>query len=93
MSSWEITAKVGLGRLRIPEPLTAWLPSRRQSTGCTPIAVEHGHVIGVSALPMHHRDPFDRLLVAQAQALDVPILTADPAIAAYDVEVLPIGSP
>jgi PIN domain nuclease of toxin-antitoxin system len=50
--------------------------------------IELDHVLRVATLPMHHRDPFDRLLVAQAQALGATIVTADPAIARYDVDVL-----
>jgi PIN domain nuclease of toxin-antitoxin system len=53
-----------------------------------PLAIEHGHALRVAALPPHHRDPFDRLLVAQAQIEDVPILTADSVFARYDVAVI-----
>ena len=55
----------------------------------TPLAIEHIHALRVEGLPLHHRDPFDRLLVAQAIELGVPILTADPAFTPYDVEILP----
>jgi PIN domain nuclease of toxin-antitoxin system len=52
------------------------------------MAIEHAHALRVAALPPHHRDPFDRLLVAQAQVEDVPILTADPVFARYDVSLI-----
>ena len=55
-----------------------------------PIGIKHRHPFGVSSRPPIHRDPFDRLLVAQAQDLQLPIMTADTKIAAYDVEVLMI---
>lgn len=87
-SSWEIAIKHALGRLALPEPPAAFVPSRIRATGVTPIAVEHTHTLGVSSLPHHHADPFDRLLVAQAIAYDVPIATADAAIRAYDVRTL-----
>jgi PIN domain nuclease of toxin-antitoxin system len=51
--------------------------------------VEHAHALRVADLPQHHTDPFDRLLVAQAQLLGVPIVTADPQLNAYEVEIIP----
>ena len=90
-SVWELAIKVGLGKLQIPEPVDTWVPSRVRATATSPIAVEHDHAVRVASLPDHHRDPFDRLLIAQAQALGVPILTADRAFGRYDVEVLSIG--
>jgi len=64
------------------------VPSRIRATGVTPIAIEHTHALGVAPLPKHHHDPFDRLLVAQALAYDVPIATADAALGAYDARIL-----
>lgn len=58
----------------------------------TPIGIEHTHALAVTRLPPHHRDPFDRLLVAQAQNYDVPIATADESLRAYDARILtPLG--
>jgi len=57
----------------------------------TPIAIEHAHVLAVAELPLHHRDPFDRLLIAQARALSVPVMTVDSAFNDYDVDVIKIG--
>lgn len=90
-SSWEIAVKVGVGRLALPEPPERWVPTRLRAMAATLVAVEHDHALRVAALPPHHRDPFDRLLVAQAQALDVPIMTADPLIGRYEVEVLAVA--
>ncbi len=87
-SAWEITIKYGLGKLSLPREPAIYVPERMRTSGTTPLAVEHAHVLRTGELPMHHRDPFDRLLVAQAQILDVPIVTSDPQIAAYDVEVV-----
>lgn len=58
--------------------------------GVTALSVAHDHVLETAQLPTHHRDPFDRLLIAQARLLQVPLLSADEAIDAYDVERLPI---
>lgn len=85
--SWEIAIKAQLGKLDLPEPPARYMASRLERHGATAISVEHDHALGVADLPPHHRDPFDRLLVAQARALGVPILTADHALGAYDVEI------
>lgn len=90
-SSWELAIKTASGRLRLPEPVEVYVPSRMAAVGLAGVAVEHQHALAVSTLPMHHRDPFDRLLIAQAMLLGVPILTADAAFDAYDVEVLKIA--
>jgi PIN domain nuclease of toxin-antitoxin system len=89
-STWEIAIKAGIGRLRLPEPVGRYVPDRMRRLGVTPVPVDHRHAAAVAELPRIHGDPFDRMLVAQAQALGVPILTADEAIARYDVEVLSI---
>jgi PIN domain nuclease of toxin-antitoxin system len=52
------------------------------------LPIEHVHVLRVAELPAHHADPFDRLLIAQAQIERMTLLTADPAIAAYEVEIM-----
>ena len=57
-------------------------------TGVTPLPIDHWHALRVAALPQHYRDPFDRLLIAQAQIEDIPIVTADPAFSLYEVDVL-----
>jgi PIN domain nuclease of toxin-antitoxin system len=85
-SSWEIAIKYALGKLPLPEPPTAYVPSRMASSGVTGLPIEHIHALRVCDLPSIHRDPFDRLLIAQAQVENLVILTADPKIVAYDVE-------
>lgn len=85
-SSWEIAIKHGLGRLVLPEPPASYVPKRVAALRAVPLAVEHAHALAVSTLPPLHRDPFDRLLVAQANLLGLTLLTADTALARYDVE-------
>jgi PIN domain nuclease of toxin-antitoxin system len=87
-SAWEIAIKHGLGKLRLPEPPATFVPTRLASLGVEAMAIEHQHALHVATLPPHHRDPFDRLLVAQAQLEDLPILTADPLLEAYDIKRL-----
>jgi len=87
-SSWEIAIKYALGKLPLPEPPSTYVPSRMQSSGVIGLAVEHAHALHVESLPPHHRDPFDRLLVAQAQLEALPILTADHVLALYSVTIV-----
>ncbi len=86
--SWEIAIKHQLGRLPLPEPPQHYVPARLRDVGAEPLPIEHAHALAVADLPPLHGDPFDRLLVAQAGVLDVPIVTADPAIARYAVRTL-----
>jgi len=69
---------------RDPERL---MPEWMARTGVTPLPVLHRHALHVCSLPIHHADPFDRLLVAQAQLEELTILTADRNLARYEVEV------
>jgi PIN domain nuclease of toxin-antitoxin system len=90
-SSWEIAIKYALGRLPLPEPPQRYVPSRMRAIGAVAVPIAHNHALAVAALPPLHSDPFDRLLIAQSQLLDVPILTADPTIAKYPVRTLLVG--
>ena len=84
VSIWEIAIKSALGKLDAP----ADLPGRIMQLGFEALPITPDHAWRVQDLPLHHRDPLDRLLIAQAQAERVPILTADPSFAAYDVPVV-----
>jgi PIN domain nuclease of toxin-antitoxin system len=88
VSAWEIAIKHGIGKLGLPEPPAVFVPSRVALLNMQVLAIELAHVLRVATLPPHHRDPFDRLLVAQAQADNLTILTADPALRAYDVDLM-----
>ncbi len=87
-SSWEIAIKYALGKLPLPTPPAEYVPEAMRRLVVEGLPVEHAHALAVAGLPAHHRDPFDRLLVAQAQQERLAILSADPALDAYDVEVL-----
>jgi PIN domain nuclease of toxin-antitoxin system len=89
-SIWEVAIKVALGRLDLPVPVPEWAERAASDLAAERLAVTQEHAAAVAALPRHHGDPFDRLLVAQARALSVPIITADADIGAYDVDVLPV---
>jgi PIN domain nuclease of toxin-antitoxin system len=85
-SSWEIAVKYALGKLPLPEPPDSYVPSRMLASGSRGLVVEHAHALRVAELPPHHRDPFDRLLVAQAQLEKLLLITADRQLLRYDVE-------
>ena len=85
-SSWEISIKYRLGKLPLPGPPDEFILPRLARDGIIPMPVEHRHAVQVARLPDHHRDPFDRLLIAQAQVEDLTIFTADRKIALYDVK-------
>jgi len=92
-SAWEIAIKSGLGRLVLPEPPDRYVPSRMRAIGARPVSIEHAHALTTASLPPLHRDPFDRMLVAQAQALDATLITADSLLAEYPVTTLLVGVP
>jgi PIN domain nuclease of toxin-antitoxin system len=87
-SSWEIAIKYALGKLPLPESPTRYIPDRMLHSGVTGLSIEHRHTLAVADLPPHHRDPFDRLLIAQSMVESMPILTADPQLDLYDIETI-----
>ncbi len=87
-SIWEMAIKTGAGKLRLPLPLDEYVITRIEQSHTEVLAVDHHHALRVSGLPPHHRDPFDRMLVAQAQVERVPIVTTDRQLSAYDVELI-----
>jgi PIN domain nuclease of toxin-antitoxin system len=88
-SVWEIAIKCSIGKLRLPIASEEWVRSRaaRMLVEIEPIRLEHAGQ--VEQLPMHHRDPFDRLLIAQAAVDDYTIVTQNPTFAKYSVRLLP----
>jgi PIN domain nuclease of toxin-antitoxin system len=84
-SCWEIAIKAGLGKLTLGEPSATYLPAALSRTGFELLPITLAHATGVERLPQHHRDPFDRLLVAQATAEAIPIVSADVALDSYGV--------
>ena len=87
-SAWEIAIKVGCGRIELPETVERYLPDRIRHHGFDLMPIDLPHVFRAGALPRLHGDPFDRMLVAQAQVEGLPILTADPLLGRYDVETI-----
>ena len=87
-SAWEIAIKAARGRLQLPQSPERFVPARVRRHRLTVLDVTLLHALRAGALPGIHADPFDRLLVAQAQLEGIPILTADPAIGRYEVETI-----
>ncbi len=87
-SVWEIAIKVGQGRMVLPDVVERYVPDRLRHHGFELMPIDPSHAFRAGALPLLHRDPFDRMLIAQAQIEGLPIVTADPAISRYDVETI-----
>lgn len=87
-SCWEIAIKVGVGKLRLPEPAEVFIPRTLNTNRIDLLQISLEHVLAVAGLPRHHGDPFDRLLIAQALAEDIPLISADPHMARYPVRII-----
>jgi PIN domain nuclease of toxin-antitoxin system len=88
VSVWEIVTKHRAGRLPLPEPPGTLIPAERRLRGVTALAFDEASALFALKLPPLHRDPFDRMLIAQAIASSLAIVTPDPAIAQYPVRVV-----
>lgn len=88
VSAWEIAVKQSLGKLDLPKPAERWLPEVLRRTGCEVADPGLAAALRARSLPWHHRDPFDRLLIAQALQNGYTIVTHDDAFAAYGVPLL-----
>ncbi|MGL6339678.1 MAG: type II toxin-antitoxin system VapC family toxin [Waterburya sp.] len=87
-SSWEICIKAGLGKLPLPEPPDNYISSRMANLNISPLDVKHYHSFMVYKLPLHHRDPFDRILIATAIAENIYLMSADSKFRHYDLDLL-----
>ncbi|MBN9213994.1 MAG: hypothetical protein ABS62_13180 [Microbacterium sp. SCN 70-200] len=87
-SVWEMSVKTHAGRLTSPLRTAAHFREQLELTNVELVPIEFEHAVTAGALPPHHRDPFDRMIVAQAQTLGVPIVSADAKLSVYDVDLL-----
>ena len=87
-SVWEIAIKYAIGKLPLPEPPAIYVPERMRVSGFQELAITHAHALAVGVLPLHHRDPFDRVLVAQARLEGLTLVTADAMFVRYDVRLI-----
>ena len=88
VSVWEMQIKSQLGKLKLNVPLGELVESQRQANGVRVLAIELEHVLALNSLPALHKDPFDRLLIAQGQIEDAHIVSRDKMFAGYPVKVL-----
>ncbi len=87
-SVWEMVIKHQLGKLPLPLHPRDFVPSRLEATQAQVLEISAAHALRIADLPAHHRDPFDRMIVAQALVEGAPLLTADRALGQYAVELL-----
>ncbi|MBX7236466.1 MAG: type II toxin-antitoxin system VapC family toxin [Caldilineales bacterium] len=87
-SAWEIAIKYAKGRLSLPELPERYIANRITHYSFQPLPIQLSHALRVASLPLIHHDPFDRLLIAQSQMENLPLLTSDPEIAKYDVDII-----
>lgn len=92
VTAWEISIKYGNGKLDLPERPENFFPDRMKRAGFYSLPIEVGHVLNVHDLPPIHRDPFDRLLIAQARVENLNILTADPHFSKYQINTIDFNS-
>lgn len=85
---WEIAIKTSLNKLCLPKPFDELFPQSVPDSGLSLLGIEPRHLNEVSRLPLHHRDTFDRLLIAQAKANGLTLVSCDPKFAGYGVPVL-----
>ena len=88
VSSWEMAIKLSLGKLELPAAIEHFIPEQLAANGFGQLQINFRQVAKVATMAYHHRDPFDRLLIAQAIEEDVPVVTSDPVFKKYGVKVI-----
>lgn len=88
VSFWEVSLKHNLGKLSLPQPPAQFVPLQREKHLIAPLALDEAAVAQLSSLPALHRDPFDRMLVCQAQAHGLTLASSDPLIRQYSVALV-----
>ncbi len=87
-SAFELAFKQSLERLSLPGPVRIWLPQAMLEAQCEALPITIAHALEAALLPLHHRDPFDRFIVAQARVEGLTLVTSDKALSRYEVEIL-----
>ncbi len=87
-SGWEIAIKAQIGKLRVPDNLEQFIANELHRNNFGVLPIQLSHTLHIHSLPLLHRDPFDRILVAQSVAEKMPILTIDSLIAQYNVQTI-----
>jgi len=87
-SGWEIAIKVPLGKLRVADDLGRFIAEQLSLNQIATLPITMRHALQVHSLPLYHRDPFDRMIIAQSQLEKMPVLTTDGIFARYDVKTI-----
>ena len=87
-SVWEILIKVQSGKLKLPRPAGPYVLRKLAESGIEMLPISIDHLLALERLPMHHRDPFDRMLIAQSLEENLPIVTSDPWFDRYPVQLI-----
>ena len=87
-SIWEIIIKVKAGRLPLPSPSGPYLVQKLADNRIEVLQISLDHMLTIESLPLHHRDPFDRILIAQSLTEHLPLVTADPVFDRYPIELI-----
>jgi PIN domain nuclease of toxin-antitoxin system len=87
-SIWEILIKVQSGKLNLPRPCAPYVLSRLAEHRIKRLPISFDHLLAFENLPTHHRDPFDRMLIAQSIEEGCPVITADPVFKQYPIRVI-----
>jgi PIN domain nuclease of toxin-antitoxin system len=85
---WEILTKVQVGKLALPRPAGEFVISKLSLNGVQILPISVDHVLRLESLPLHHRDPFDRIVIAQSLEEKLPIVTSDSLFARYPVDLI-----
>ena len=87
-SIWEILIKVQVGKLSLPQPVGPYVISKLAENKIETLPVQLAHLLAYEQLPLHHRDPFDRILIAQSLEEGWPIISSDPVFKKYPIRVI-----
>jgi PIN domain nuclease of toxin-antitoxin system len=87
-SIWEILLKIRAGKLPLPEPAGPYLIRKMAENRVEVLPITLDHVLKIESLPVHHRDPFDRILIAQSLEEKLPLVSADPQFEKYRIQLI-----
>lgn len=84
--AWELAIKSGQGKIKLAQPVARYVASHVEANGFRLVGIELDELALIETLPIHHRDPFDRLLIAQAKSRKIPVVSSDKAFSAYGIK-------
>ena len=88
VSLWEIMTKVQIGKLALPSPIGDYLAGKLIMNGVSVLPLTFAHVRRLEGIPLHHRDPFDRILIAQSLEENIPLVSSDPQFEKYPLQLI-----